>query len=188
VKVFSERQARASAKIIKSGLANLEAELKRFHAYMGWLPLGYHSFTEWWDNELGNVPLATGLRNWAIFAMTEEAPRSTYTGNLAHGTVPAVAQAMGVSPHMVRNVIHQNRQRQRSRLTGKSDDDTVQIGLGVPNLWRKRIVQTASERKVSMADLLRPVIADGMKSRYGVDVDQATSPKPTTRLAAATRR
>jgi len=167
---ITQAEARKLTASIKTGLANIEQQLRHFHAVQGWFPLGYESFVEWWDAELGTIPISMGLRNWVIFVMVDSEPK-TPGGYNARGLVGAVAQVMGTSSATVREVVRE-RNRHRSTLAGKLDHEHVSLGFLVPKLWRRHLVKLAADKNVNMADILRTVVRDGIRERYGVDLEK----------------
>jgi hypothetical protein len=164
--VLTEKEARKLSGAIQRSLGDLENNLKAFHAGMGYLALGYESFTEWWDAELGPVPISVGLRNWAIFKMVEEQPLQR-NGKKKWGSVVAVADAVGLEP----GTIHTMMQKRHQRKTGFLPDEPVNIGFVVPNKWRDRIIKDAQARNMNMSDLVRNCLKRGFKQFYGVDLD-----------------
>lgn len=167
---ISQRAARKRTTEIKSSLRDIEQKLREFHALSAWLPLGYSTFTEWWDSELGPIPVATGLRNWIIFAMVDETPRTT-AGKLTNGYADKISDSLGTTSHAVKSVV--SRARYRTKITGKGDHEFITLSVLIPNLWRRHIIRTAELKRVNMADLMRPIILDGMKRKHGVDLNES---------------
>jgi len=162
---------------IKSSLSELDGLIRDFYVYGAWIPLGYESFREFWDNELGAVPIATGLRNWVIHRMFDDAPR-TSTGRLVPGARQDIADTLGVTDTVVNNVLTRGRPRIH---IPQSDDELVPLTVGIPWRWRRAIASYAREKNINVSDVIRPVISAGMKRR-GVDVDEIVLIKPTRRL------
>lgn len=163
---------------LRVALRDLESQLKEFHRLQAWEPLGYDSFLAWWDAEFFDVPVSMGIRNWAITKMHSEAPRSKLTGRVASGYNQAIAQAVGTTGKGVTNVIQRTQARHRRLKYGLNDEDAATLAVVVPYRWHRRIMALAIEKDCNMADLVRPVIAAGFKTRYGVDLDAPEEPKP----------
>lgn len=165
-KIITEAEARRLAKEIRTNLLDLEKNLKFFHAVQGWIPMGYDSFTTWWDNEMRDIPIAAGIRNWAIYAMIDE----NLEGNrIRRGMTSVIAHATSIAPTTVSSM--RTRARPRFRYQGRPDSEMVPFGIGIPNLWHRHLISLSNSKDQSMADLVRPIIKDGMLQRYGIDLD-----------------
>lgn len=169
-------RARTLTAEIKSTFANLEEKLALFHSERGWEVMGYDSFLQWWDSELGDIPVSSTVRQWAVNKMADEAQYYVHSGRIEQGTIPAIAQAVGYAPSTVSGILYKSRERAKGRITGLSDAEMVQLSVLVPGVWRKNIVHAALQRDCSMADMVRPLIVDGMRERYGVDVAKPVKP------------
>lgn len=166
-KILSEKEARDLANKIRGNLIDLDENLKYFHAVQGWLPLGYDSFTVWWDNEMRDLPIAVGIRNWAAYQMIRE---NTVGGRMSTGMTAVVAHATGFAPSTITGM--KTRARPRVRELGKRDDELGSITILVPERWRRHLIALSNQKDRSMADLLRPVVKEGIMNQYGVDMDQ----------------
>jgi len=164
--MITERQARKLTGLMRQNLMDFEENIKLFFEGRGFEAMGYETLTQWWDVELKGIPLATKLRNTIILMMLGE--QTGPSGQVKRGGVLAVADAMGVSSALIQGVRHRN----KPRITGRSDDDMVMLGVMVPNRWRKHIIKFAMDKNVNMADIVRPILKRGMKER-GVDLEES---------------
>lgn len=169
-KTLTQSEARTLADAIKSNLLDLEKNLKYFHAVQGWIPLGYDSFTVWWDNELGDLPISNGLRNWAIYAMIDE---NIEGGRLRQGMTAVIAHATGLAPSTIGGI--KSRSRPKVRWTSRKDSDPAAINFVVPTLWHRHLISLSVQKDRSMAEILRPVVKDGIMRHYGIDLDKPIS-------------
>lgn len=167
---MSATAARKLTQEIKRNFTDLERNLQKFHAAEGWIALGYDSFTLWWDAELRGIQMATSLRNWVITQMLAE--YESVDGRISRGGVPAVAHAVDVSNATVKAV----RTKYRTRMSEKSDDDTIAMAVPMPNRWRRHIMNTATNKNMNMSDILRPIIFEGMKRKHHVNLDEPIEP------------
>ncbi len=94
---MNERAARSLTKRIQKGYRDLEELLIEAIVHNVWVPLGYDSFTAWYDAELGAIPLARGARNLVVITMFAE--KST-----VKITDADIAEIIGVSPSAVKEV------------------------------------------------------------------------------------
>lgn len=69
---MNEIDARKLSRRIKKSWQDLEKLLNEAITGNIWTPLGYESFTEWYDSELQGVPLALGARNMVVVIMLSE--------------------------------------------------------------------------------------------------------------------
>lgn len=165
-KTLTQNEARELADLIKSNLRDLEKNLRYFHAVQGWLPLGYDSFTVWWDNEMRDLPISKGLRNWAIIMMIDE---NTEGGRIRTGMSPVIAHAGGIAISTVSGM--KSRARPKVRMTSRQDEDLTAVSIVVPERWRRHILRLSIQKDRTMADLMRPILKDGMMRMYGIDLD-----------------
>lgn len=167
-KMLTEQEARKLANKIKGNLSELEDNLKYFHAVQGWLPLGYDSFTVWWDNEMGDLPIATGIRNWAIYAMIQE----NMEGNrVRRGMVGVMSHATGLAPSTITSMKYKSRARPKVRQFGKRDEDPSVVAVVCPTRWHRHLISLSIRNDKPMAEFLRPIIKEGMMRTYGIDLD-----------------
>lgn len=166
-KVLTQNEARRLTIKIKSALATLDEDLKYFHSVQGWLPLGYDSFTVWWDNELGEIPISTGLRNWAIHAMIQE--NTEPSGRMRRGMTSVIAHATGMTTTSVSKM--KTRARPKTRYHGRPDAELVPFGIMIPARWHRHMISLSNSKDKSMADITRPILKDGVMRHYGVDLD-----------------
>jgi len=167
-KTLTEAEARQLANAIKTNLIDLEKNLRLFHAVQGWFPLGYDSFTTWWDNEMREIPIATGIRNWAIFAMIEE--NTDAFNRIRSGMVPVIAHATGLAPTTISGI--KSRARPKVRKFSRVDEDPTVVSVVIPTRWHRHLVALSIRRDKPMSDFLRPIIKEGMMQTYGIDLDK----------------
>lgn len=164
---LTELEARQLADQIKGNLRDLEKNLKYFHAVQGWLPLGYDSFTTWWDNEMRELPLAKEIRNWAAYAMIDE----NMEGNrIRRGMTHVMAHATGLAPSTISGM--RGRARPKVRTLSRKDEDLTPFSIVIPERWRRHLLELSSKKDMSMADIVRPLIKEGLMRQYGVDLDK----------------
>lgn len=161
-------KARELAELIKQNLRDLDKNLKYFHAVQGWLPLGYDSFTIWWDNEMRGLPIAAGIRNWAVYAMIDE---NVEGGRLIPGMTAVMAHATGLAPNTITSMKFKHRARMRVRSTGRKDGDLTTFSMVIPERWRRHLVALSIRKDVSMADIVRPILKEGIQAKYDINLD-----------------
>src|SRR5258705_8968379 len=98
--MITKRAARKLTEQFRSGLINAERAMQEIIADKAWEPLGYGSFTAWWDGEnFGDITLATELRPHVIYTMLDEGQ-----------SVDAIAETVkGIGPELVKSVARQRR-------------------------------------------------------------------------------
>lgn len=69
---MNEKEARSLTRRIRGHWRDLEKLLNEAITGNAWAPLGYQSFTEWYDSELLDLPLAKGARNMVVIIMLSE--------------------------------------------------------------------------------------------------------------------
>lgn len=94
---MNERSARALTRKIQQGYRDLEALITDAIIQNVWEPLGYISFTEWYDAEMSSIPLARGARNVVVITMFAEKTTTKVTDK-------EIAEMIGVSPSAVRDI------------------------------------------------------------------------------------
>lgn len=94
---MNEKNARALTRKIQQGYRDLEALLTDAIIENVWEPLGYMSFTEWYDAEMSEIPLARGARNVVVITMFAEKSTTQVTDK-------QIAGMIGVSPSAVRDI------------------------------------------------------------------------------------
>lgn len=164
---LTEQEARKLANEIRGNLLDLEKNLKHFHAVQGWLPLGYDSLTTWWDNEMRDLPIANVIRNWAAVEMIRE----NMEGNrIRSGMTQVMAHATGLAPSTISGM--KSRARPKVRTLSRKDDDLATFSMVIPERWRRHLLVLSARKDKSMADILRPIIKEGLMKHYGVDLDR----------------
>lgn len=168
-KILTESEARELATAIKSSLVDLEQNLRYFHSVQGWLPLGYDSFTTWWDNEMGELPIANSIRNWAIYAMIDE----NTTGNrVRSGMTGVMAHATGLAPSTISGM--KSRRRPKVREISKKDDELVPVSIVIPARWHRHMLTLSIRKDRPMSEFVRLFIKEGMLRNHGIDLDKPT--------------
>lgn len=94
---MNEKSARALTRKIQQGYKDLEALLTNAIVENVWEPLGYTSFTEWYDAEMSSIHLARGARNVVVITMFAEKSTTQVTDK-------QIAEMIGVSPSAVKDI------------------------------------------------------------------------------------
>lgn len=97
VTVLNEKEARALTGRIQRTWRNLEELLNQAIIHNVWTPLGYDSFTAWYDAEMSGIPLARGGRNLIVITMFAE---QTHT----KVTQADIAEMIGVSTATIQQI------------------------------------------------------------------------------------
>lgn len=156
----------------------VEAMLKNFYAEGGHFALGYDSFSQWYDAEMSGIPFATGVRNWVITRMLDDAREGK--SRVPAGTLPAIAAMTGTTTTNVNNIRTRSRYA-TNRTVGRKDDDKTVVGIVVDERWRRHMIAVANNNNMNMSDVHRTALVVGMKRKYGVDLNEPIEPVRTTR-------
>lgn len=69
---MNKREALNLTSKIKQSLEDLDVTLTAFIEQNAWLPMGYGTFTEWWDSEIGQLRLGNHMKSYVISLMILE--------------------------------------------------------------------------------------------------------------------
>lgn len=92
--MMNEKDARSLTRRIRNHWRELEKLLNEAITGSAWSPLGYHSFTEWYDSEFLDLPLAKGSRNMVVIIMLSE----------EYATQREIAQMVGVHESIISRI------------------------------------------------------------------------------------
>lgn len=94
---LSQKAARRLTLQIKKGFVDIEKLLDEAIIHNVWQPLGYLSFTEWYDTEMRDINLARGARNLVVITMFAEKSTTRITDG-------DIAEMVGVSTSAIKEI------------------------------------------------------------------------------------
>lgn len=143
---------------IRYDLSQLEANLEEFIAENGWTVLGYPSFVEWWDAEIGRANLSGWIKQYAISVMILEEEHNGWT----MGASKRIGERVGISDRTVQRLRGDNPVlgRQRPHFSEWGGSDNVMWAAPVPVDLHSRLLSHAKRMKITKADLVRAALSE----------------------------
>lgn len=151
---MNKREAVSLTNTIRSNLKDLDECLTDFIEQNGWTPMGYRSFTEWWDGEIGQLRLAGYMKTYVISLMILE---RDYDDSI---TMAAIAEKLGISV----STVYRMSAGQQANVLGRgyniTGDQVDKWAAMLDHDTAERIKAWAKLNGMTKADTVRTALAE----------------------------
>lgn len=151
---MNRKEALSLTRTIRTSLEDIDTALTAFIEQNGWTPMGYRSFTEWWDGEIGQQRLAGYMKNYVISVMILE--RDADEG----ATMKAIAERLGVSVSTVYRIASGQQANVLGRGYHLNGDNVDKWAALLDHDTAERVKAWAKLNGMTKADTVRTALAE----------------------------